>query len=227
MSQEAGAHSSVVARGWRRQVGAALVVATIALVLFVVVELLHVPLLSGPAPLSGLGVAGIAVVGPALLAADVLLPVPSSVVMVAHGTLFGAALGTLLSMVGNLGAVLLGWAAGRRGRRLLLGGATEEQLSRAGRALDRWGPAAIIVTRPLPIIAETVTIMAGANGMRPVPLLAAGAVGSLPLAVAYALVGSTAASMLSTSVVFVVLVALSALALLAGRRRTRVHPEPA
>jgi uncharacterized membrane protein YdjX (TVP38/TMEM64 family) len=224
MTQEGSTGSSVAARRsdlrwWRRQVGAAVSVAAVALLLFAVAEILQIPLLSGVAPLSGLGAARIAVAGPALLVADVLLPVPSSVVMVAHGALFGAAFGTLLSLMGNLGAVLLGWVVGRRGQHLLLGGDTEAQLSRARRALDRWGTAAIIVTRPIPIIAETVMIMAGANGMRLIPVLVAGALGSLPLAIAYAIAGSAAATVVSTSAVFAVLVALSIIALLIGRRR--------
>jgi uncharacterized membrane protein YdjX (TVP38/TMEM64 family) len=223
MTQEGSAVSSVAARRsdprWlRRQAGAAVSVAAVALLLFVVAEILQIPLLSGATPLSGLDATGVAVVGPLLLAADVLLPVPSSVVMVAHGTLFGAALGTLLSLIGNLGAVLLGWVAGRRGQHLLLGRDTEAQMSRARRALDRWGPAAIIVTRPLPIIAETVTIMAGANGVRLIPVLVAGALGSLPLAIVYAIAGSAAATVVSTSAVFAVLVALSLATLLIGRR---------
>ncbi|WP_045234737.1 hypothetical protein, partial [Deinococcus pimensis] len=80
--------------------------------LFVVVEALGLPLLTDPTPWLGSGAVP-AVVGTALLVADVLLPVPSSVVMVAYGSLYGVAAGTALSALGGVGAALLGYAVGR------------------------------------------------------------------------------------------------------------------
>lgn len=89
------------------------------LVAFIVVEALHVPLLSDPAPwLTKAGYAA-AAVGVGLLVADVLLPVPASIVMIAQGALFGIAGGTALSLVGGLGATLVGFLIGRRGRGLV------------------------------------------------------------------------------------------------------------
>lgn len=49
-----------------------------------------------------------AAVGVGLLVADVVLPVPSSVVMVAHGALFGVGLGAALSMLGRIGNAVVG-----------------------------------------------------------------------------------------------------------------------
>src|SRR5215211_6626130 len=50
-----------------------------------------------------------------LLVVDVVLPVPSNLVMIAHGALFGVAIGTFLSLVGSIGAALVGFAIGQRG----------------------------------------------------------------------------------------------------------------
>ena len=88
------------------------------LVLFGVVEALGIPLLTEPsASLKRLG--GLAApLGVALLVADVLLPVPSSLVMIAHGALFGVAVGTVLSMIGTVGAGLFGFGLGRKGGRV-------------------------------------------------------------------------------------------------------------
>src|SRR5262245_9136493 len=88
-------------------------------ILFLIVEALGVPLLSDPTPWMKHGGIVAAVVGVGLLIADVLLPVPSSLVMVAHGALFGVVIGTLLSLLGSVGAALFGFAIGRRGGRLL------------------------------------------------------------------------------------------------------------
>src|ERR1051325_10896407 len=68
--------------------------------LFFLVEALGVPLLVEPTPWLNRGGALAAILGVGLLIADVLLPVPSSLVMVAHGALFGVIGGTLLSLAG-------------------------------------------------------------------------------------------------------------------------------
>src|SRR3954468_1580895 len=85
------------------------------LVLFLLVEALGVPLLTDPSPYLEDGGMFAALVGVGLLVVDVTLPVPSSLVMVAHGALFGVAVGTLLSLTGSTGAALVGFAVGRRG----------------------------------------------------------------------------------------------------------------
>ena len=59
------------------------------LLLFFAVESLGVPLLVDPTPWLRHGGVLAAALGVGLLIADVLLPVPSSLVMVAHGALFG------------------------------------------------------------------------------------------------------------------------------------------
>src|SRR5436190_208419 len=54
-----------------------------------------------------------AITGVALLIADVFLPIPSSLVMIAHGALFGTAIGALLSPTGSVASALVGFALGR------------------------------------------------------------------------------------------------------------------
>src|SRR6266576_6438284 len=85
------------------------------LVTFFLVQALGIPLLADPTPWMKHGGVIAASVGVGLLIADVLLPVPSSLVMVAHGALFGVVMGTFLSLLGSVGAALFGFAIGRRG----------------------------------------------------------------------------------------------------------------
>jgi hypothetical protein len=92
---------------------------TVFTALFVVVEALNVPLLTDPEPVLQQAPLAAAVVGVGLLVVDVALPVPSSLVMIAHGAAFGPLLGAALSLLGSLGAALLGFAVGRRGGPLL------------------------------------------------------------------------------------------------------------
>src|SRR5918997_5358888 len=85
------------------------------LCLFFLVEALGVPLLVDPTPwLNHSGVLA-AALGVGLLVVDVLLPVPSSLVMVAHGALFGVLGGALLSLFGSVASALAAFALGRAG----------------------------------------------------------------------------------------------------------------
>ena len=186
-------------------------------ILFVIVEALHVPLLSDPTPWMKHGGVLAASVGVGLLIADVVLPVPSSLVMVAHGALFGVWWGTTLSLLGSLGAAVFAFAIGRRGGRLMERVVTPAERARAGNVLARWGTLAIIVTRPVPLLAETVAIMAGATSMTWRSLMVASVAGSLPPALLYALTGAAVANVQHTALMFGVVMLIAGLFWFAGK----------
>lgn len=189
------------------------------LALFGIVEALDVSLLTDPGPwLSGTGRWGAAATGVGLLAVDVFLPVPSSLIMVAHGALFGIAGGTLLSLLGGLAASAVGFALGRRGSAALRRFVPEDERRRADALLRQWGDLAVVVTRPVPILAESVAILAGTSplGWRRFLLAAAG--GTLPAALLYALTGATAARLDSAALMFGLILLVAALVWLGGRR---------
>lgn len=126
----------------------------------------------------------------ALLVADVVLPVPSSLLMIASGSLCGPWLGAAWSSAGALAAAALAWWLGRRGGgwyARLLG---ERDAARAGAWLERHGWIAIAASRPVPILAEAIALAAGAAGLRFARVLASAALGAVPISVFYALVGS-------------------------------------
>ena len=187
------------------------------MILFFIVETLGVPLLSDPTPWMKHGGVFAAGLGVGLLIADVLLPVPSSLVMVAHGALFGVVVGTLLSLLGSVGAALFGFAIGRRGGKFLNRVVTPAEQSRANQLLTRWGPLAIIVTRPIPMLAETVAIMSGASSLGWGTVALASIAGSLPPAVLYALTGAAVTNFQNTSLMFAVVLLSAGLFWLLGR----------
>lgn len=187
------------------------------LILFLIVKITGAPLLSDPTPWMKQGGVLAACLGVGLLIADVVLPVPSSLVMVAHGALFGVVLGTLLSLLGSLGAALFGFAIGRRGGRFLERVVSPEERARAEYLLGRWGALAIIVTRPIPVLAETVAIMAGASSLGWSKLALASLAGSLPPALLYALTGAAVASFGSTALMLVAVLLVAGLFWMAGR----------
>jgi uncharacterized membrane protein YdjX (TVP38/TMEM64 family) len=189
------------------------------LALFGIVEALDVPFLSDPGPwLSGSGRWGAAAVGVGLLIADVFLPVPASLIMVAHGALFGIAGGTLLSLAGGLAASAVGFAVGRRGSAALHRFVPEDERRRADALLRQWGDLAVVVTRPVPILAESVAILAGTSPLGWRRFLAASAAGTLPAALLYALTGATAARLDSAFLMFGLVLLVAALVWLGGRR---------
>jgi uncharacterized membrane protein YdjX (TVP38/TMEM64 family) len=188
------------------------------LLLFLIVEALGVPVLTDPLPWMRRGSLLAALLGVSLLIADVLLPVPSSLVMVAHGALFGVWVGTLLSLIGSMGAALFGFAIGRRGGRLLERAVTAEERARADALLARWGTLAVIVTRPVPLLAETVAIMAGASRLGWGRMALASLAGSLPPALLYALTGAAVADFSSATLMFALVMLMAGLFWLIGRR---------
>lgn len=211
-------------RGYGRIVAALLV---LFLVAFFAVEALQVPLLTDPSPWLREAGFGAAAVGVALLVVDVFLPVPSSAVMVAHGALFGVVGGALLSLAGGLGATMLGFFVGRRSRALVDRSVGADDRAHAERLLARYGALAIVVTRPVPMLAETTAIVAGTSGLGWGPAALAGAAGNLVPALLYAIAGAVAASLASQTLVFGVVLVVAALFWLAGRGEAGVSPDEA
>jgi uncharacterized membrane protein YdjX (TVP38/TMEM64 family) len=199
------------------------VVALIVLftILFLIVEALGVPLLSDPTPWMSHGGVVAASIGVGLLIADVVLPVPSSIVMVAHGALFGVLWGTMLSLVGSVGAAVFAFAIGRRGGALLERVVTPAERARASSILARWGTLAIIVTRPVPLLAETVAIMAGASSMTWRAIVVASIAGSLPPALLYALTGAAVANLQNTALMFGTVLLIAGLFWVVGKSFSR------
>lgn len=188
------------------------------LALFGTVEALGVPLLTDPSPWLDTGGPLAALVGVGLLIVDVLLPVPSSLVMIAHGAIFGLMAGTALSLIGSTGAAAFGFAIGRRGGGALARFVPEEERLRADRLLERWGMLAVIATRPVPLLAETTVIMAGASSMSWRQLMIGAVAGALPAALLYALTGAIAASFTNGTMVFGLVILIAGLFWWLGRR---------
>ena len=190
-------------RAHLRFLAVAAAVAAVLLATFLLVQALEVTLLEDPRPALGDGGAGAAGLGVALLVADAMLPVPSSLVMISLGALYGPAAGALLALAGRFGMAIAGLALGRAGAPVLVKLIGPRRRGHAESLLERFGALAIIFSRPVPILAETVVLAAGAARMRWRVALPAAFVGSVPEAVAYGAVGATAASAANAAAVWV------------------------
>ena len=99
-----------------------------------------------------------------LLAIDVVLPVPSSIVSTAAGVLLGFWMSVAVIWIGMMLACLVGYALGARASgaaRRFLGA---ESLARAHTLAGRFGDWAIVLCRPVPVLAEASVIFAGLVG---------------------------------------------------------------
>ena len=152
------------------------------------VEAVDVPVLLRPDhALAGAG--GLAApLGVLLLTVDAVLPVPATVVMFFLGARFGVLGGTVLSLVGSVGAALVAFALGRQSRRAASPAWRDDP--RAELLLARWGPGAVVATRPVPVLAEAVAVLAGTSTMGWGTMAWLSAVGALPSALAFAFFGS-------------------------------------
>lgn len=136
----------------------------------------------------GVGSAAI-VVG--LLVADVLLPVPSSFVMVFSGAAFGVVAGSALALVGSIAGEWLGFEIVRRhGRGLAARLVGDDEIESLSGFFARYGTTAVIMTRPLPVVMETISLIAGLSGMSRARFVGASLIGTAPIVVVYAYAGA-------------------------------------
>ncbi len=185
----------------RRYIISAAVIACFVLLSFLAVESMGVSLLTDPTVQMEKGVIWAAVIGGGLLIADVFIPVPSSVVMIAHGAILGILPGFLVSLVASMGGAMLGWWVGRNCQSWVLRQVPEVEQARAQRLFERHGIVAIVLSRMLPIVSETISIMSGLSGMGWKPVLLASALGSVPPALIYAIAGAVSTNFATGSAV--------------------------
>lgn len=167
----------------------------------------------------------------ALLALDVFLPVPSSIVSTGAGVLLGFGMGTLVIWAGMALGCLVGYAAGAyaaAAARRLVGA---DGLARAGKVMDEHGLWALVICRPIPVLAESSVVVAGLVRSPLGPFLWLTALANLGIALAYAAVGAFSMQAGSFLLTFAGAIALPGLALLAGKlwlgRRGGGRPQPA
>jgi uncharacterized membrane protein YdjX (TVP38/TMEM64 family) len=140
----------------------------------------------------------------AILAADIVLPVPSGPISTLAGSHLGIALGTAASALGmTLGAVTafavareFGRAPNEKGNPVSREAAAERSASQspdAEQAARSHGPWMLVLTRPLPIIAEAAVLVAGSLHMPWRTFLPPVVVSNVAISATYAALGQQAA----------------------------------
>ncbi|NDC63168.1 MAG: DedA family protein [Planctomycetia bacterium] len=132
----------------------------------------------------------VAAIETGLLAADLLLPVPSSMVATLGGARLGVAVGTACAWLGMTVGAAAGWWLGRRAGGRALDGLDPDERETLRRQERTAGPLLVVLTRPLPLVAEAAALAAGAAGMDGRSFLLAAASGNLPIAFSWSLIGA-------------------------------------
>ena len=157
---------------------------------------------------AGLGTAALIA---ALLAADVALPIPSSLVMVLSGAAFGVGWGAIIALVGSIAGEWIGFELVRRyGRGVSRGIVGADEFERFSVFFERHGTLAVILTRPLPVVMETMSLIAGLSTMSRRSFLGASLAGTAPIVVIYAYAGAVSREVDSLIPAVVILVAVAA-----------------
>lgn len=155
----------------------------------------------------------------ALLASDILLPVPSSLASVACGMALGFWGGTLASFLGmSISTVLgylLGYAVSGQANRWI--GEREKGTMRA--LYDRYGLWMLLAFRPVPMLAETSVLFSGFIRQPFTRVMLVTSLGNLVVSAVYAAIGSWGKVTESFFPAFGAAIAVSGLMMWFGRKK--------
>lgn len=128
--------------------------------------------------------------GAVLLMSDLVLPIPSTVVMSALGYLYGPWVGGAVAAAGSWLAGMLAYGLCRSlGPRIAVRLVGAKDLARGQALFDRVGGWIVAWSRWMPVLQETIACMAGLTRMR-FPLFAVAlACGSIPMGFSFAAIG--------------------------------------
>ena len=155
-----------------------------------------------------------------VLALDILLPVPSSIVSTAAGYLLVFPAGLAASLAGTTLGYALGYGIGRFTRDSIVSRVVNAgQLDRITRESDRWGDWVVVVFRPVPVLAEASVVVAGLMRRPWGRFLILTTLANLGISAAYSAVGAFALETQSFLLAFAGAVTIPGLAMWAARRR--------
>jgi uncharacterized membrane protein YdjX (TVP38/TMEM64 family) len=127
-----------------------------------------------------------------LLAADTFLPTPSSLVLLADGYIFGMLNGSIIGILGLMMGNALGFLTARYGNQWLEKKFPSEKRGSSRKFLDRWGFLALAISRPVPVLAESILLLSGTTKMTFSNAMISCFIGTVPFVMFYAAVGKYA-----------------------------------
>ena len=153
-----------------------------------------------------------------LLALDVFLPVPSSIVSTAAGAFLGFTAGVVASTAGMTLGCVLGYRCGRRfGLPLVLRFVGERDLIEVTAQFRRSAEWALATTRPVPVLAEASALVAGLSAVPFWKYMVITSLANAGISAVYCAVGANALHSGSFLLAFLGAIALPGVAMLLSR----------
>ena len=169
--------------------------------------------------------AAIAIVIVFVLASDVFLPVPSSVVSTAAGALLGFWIGAIVSTAGmTLGCVLAYWSGKNFGLPLVRRMVSQRDLEDVRARFRRSAAWALATTRPIPVMAEAAALFAGLAGVTFSRYLVITTLANAGISAIYSVAGASARGAQWFLLAFLASCALPGIAILLARDGRPVDP---
>ena len=127
----------------------------------------------------------------ALLATDIVLPVPSSLLSTACGALFNIVPGAVVSWIGMTLGCMIAYGIGiKLGLPVIQKLADIDSIAKSQNLFKKYGYWGLVLARPIPVLAETTAIMGGISGMTVTSFASAVALSNLGISVVYASAGA-------------------------------------
>ena len=149
-----------------------------------------------------------------LLSVDIIAPVPSSIVSTAGGYFLGFILGTLVSLAGMTVSCIIGYLIGSKfGNPISERLVGAQELSKFQKLQNKYGNWIIIISRAVPVLAETSILMAGIGRMPLNYFILLVLLSNLGISLVYAAIGAYSAQINSFLMAFAGAIILPAIAM--------------
>lgn len=123
------------------------------------------------------------------LTSDIILPIPSSIVMYLNGMILGLSLGTFLSLTSSILSSIIGYYLGVNFKFIEKRFHTQKEIEDADNLFNTCGDILIIISRGIPVLSETISVVSGTRlvGLKKFTLY--NFLGYLPICIIYSLAG--------------------------------------
>jgi uncharacterized membrane protein YdjX (TVP38/TMEM64 family) len=142
------------------------------------------------------------------LSLDVILPVPSSLIMIVNGKVCGFIPGALLTLTSGLISSYLGYFLGLKSSPTMNKIIRETEQKTGISMMNKYGYLAITVSKAIPIISEATSFVCGTAKVPIKEFILYSAVGYMVIGLAYGFIGSTIGTKESTMVGTIVILSV-------------------
>jgi len=124
------------------------------------------------------------------LLSDIILPIPSSLIMILNGKVLGFMGGSILSLLSGFCSSSLGYFLGHKSVKYLNRFFSEREIENANSFFIKYGKLSVALSRGIPIISESLAVLSGTTALSYSTFALYSLVGHLVVSVVYAWVGA-------------------------------------